>query len=56
MAKGYTQREGVDYEETSSPMVRFALIRMILALVTRMDLNLIQMDVKTTFLHGELDE
>ena len=56
MAKGYTQREGVDYEETFSPVMRFASIRLILAMVASLDLELHQMDVKTTFLNGELDE
>ena len=37
-------------------MVRFASIHLILAIVARMDLELYQMDVKTTFLNGELDE
>ncbi|KAL0307491.1 UNVERIFIED_CONTAM: Retrovirus-related Pol polyprotein from transposon TNT 1-94 [Sesamum angustifolium] len=54
--KGYTQKEGIDYEETLFPVVRFASVRLILAIVAHLDLELFQMDVKTAFLNGELDE
>jgi hypothetical protein len=59
MAKGHTQREGIDYEETFSQVVRFASIRLILgflATVLHLDLEIFQMDVKTTFLKGKLDK
>jgi hypothetical protein len=50
------QQEGIDYEETFSPVVRFASIRLILAIVAHMNLELYQMDVKTASFNGELDE
>ena len=56
MAKGYTQKEGVDYEETFSPVMRFASVQLILAIVANLNLELYQMDIKTVFLDGELYE
>jgi len=56
VAKGYTQVEGVDYEETFSPVVRLSSVRLLLALVAHLNLELFQMDVKTDFLNGNLEE
>ena len=56
VVKGYTQEERIDYEDTFSPVVRITSVHLILAIVAHMDLELYQMDVKTAFLNGELDE
>jgi hypothetical protein len=56
MAKGFTQREGIDYTETFSPVSCKDSLRIIMALVTHYDLELHQMDAKTTFLNGDLLE
>ena len=56
VAKGFTQVEGVDYNEIFSPVVKYTTIRTVLALVTQFDWELEQLDGKTTFLHGDLDE
>ena len=56
VAKGFTQREGVDYEATFSPVSSKDSFRVIMALVAHFDMELHQMDVKTAFLNGDLNE
>ena len=52
----YAQFEGIDYNEVFSPVVKHSSIRILLALVAQLDLDLVQMNVETTFLYGDLDE
>jgi hypothetical protein len=56
VAKGYTQKEGEDFFDTYSPVTRLTTIRVLLSLATSHGLLFHQMDVKTTFLNGELQE
>ena len=56
VVKGFSQKKGVDFEEIFSPVVKMSSIRVILGLVATLDLELEQMDVKTAFLHGDLEE
>ena len=56
VAKGFTQKEGIDYNETFSPVSSKDSFRIIMALVAHFDLELHQMDVKTAFLNGDIDE
>ena len=56
IAKGFTQKEGIDYFDTYAPVARIASIRVLLALASIYKLVIHQMDVKTAFLNGELEE
>ena len=56
MIKGYKQTEGLDYFDTYSPVTRINSIRMVLAIAALRNLEVHQMDVKTIFLNGELEE
>lgn len=56
IAKGYSQVPGVDFGDVFSPVVKHCSIRVLLALVAMFDLELEQLDVKTAFLHGNLEE
>jgi len=56
VVKGFGQRKGVDFDEIFSPMVKMTSIRVSLGLAASLNLEVEQMDVKTTFLHGDLEE
>jgi len=56
VAHGFSQVEGIDYDETFAPVARYSSIRSILALSTQMGWKIHQMDVNTTFLNGLIEE
>ena len=56
VCKGYSQIEGLDYDETFAPVARMEAIRMFLAFACYHGFKLYQMDVKSTFLNGDLEE
>nr|GEX40923.1 hypothetical protein [Tanacetum cinerariifolium] len=56
VAVGYSQQEGIDYDETFAPVARIEAIRLFLAYFAHKDFTVYQMDVKTSFLNGILKE
>ena len=56
VVKGFIQKKRVDFDEIFSPVVKMTLIRIVLGLTASMNLEVEQLDVKTTFLHGDLEE
>ncbi|GJT10155.1 retrovirus-related pol polyprotein from transposon TNT 1-94 [Tanacetum coccineum] len=56
VAKGYRQEEGIDFEESFAPVARIEAIRIFIANAANKNMTIYQMDVKTSFLNGELRE
>ena len=56
MAQGYTQIEGINFEETFAPVTRLEVIRIKLAFTSYKDFKLFQMDVKSAFLNDFIEE
>ncbi|VVA38040.1 Hypothetical predicted protein, partial [Prunus dulcis] len=56
VAQGYTQMEGIDFDETFAPVARLESVRLLLAIACHLKFKLYQMDVKTAFLNGILNE
>jgi hypothetical protein len=56
VARGFSQKEGVDYEETFALVARYSSIKVDISLASFMGWRIHQMDVKTTFLNGVIEE
>ena len=56
VARGFSQEEGIDYEETFAPVARYTSIRTIMELASMMKWDLHQMNVKISFLNGMIEE
>ena len=56
VAQGFCQKEGIDFEETFAPVARLEAIRIFLAFAASKGFKVFQMDVKSTFLNGFIEE
>ena len=56
VVKGFNQKKGIDFDEIFSPIVKMSSNRVVLGLATSLNLEVQQLNVKTTFLHGDLKE
>lgn len=54
--RGFSQKEGIDYKEIFAPVVKYNTVKTVLSMVAVDDLEMIQFDVKTAFLYGDLEE
>lgn len=56
VVKGFVQKKGIEFDEIFSPVVKMSSIQIVLSLAACMDLEVEQIDVMTTYLHGSLEE
>ncbi|GBP81875.1 Retrovirus-related Pol polyprotein from transposon TNT 1-94 [Eumeta japonica] len=52
VAKGFTQKAGIDYQETFSPVIRHSTLRLLFAISVQLGMDITHLDVKTSFLNG----
>ena len=55
VVKGFSQNEGIDYDETFAPVAKYTSIRTIISLDSILSWKMYQMDIKTAFLNGNID-
>ena len=56
VVKGLSKKKDINFKEIFSPVVKMSSIRVVLGLVVSMNLEIVQLDVKTAFLHGDLEK
>ncbi|KAA5550856.1 hypothetical protein F3G54_33345, partial [Pseudomonas aeruginosa] len=56
VAKGFSQRQGIDFKETFSPVLKYSTLKLLFAITVNLNLSITHLDVTTAFLNGHLDE
>lgn len=56
MGRGFSQIPGVDYNETYAPVVKFTTLRIVLAVAAYLDLEMLQVNIRTAYLYGDVEE